>query len=165
MIFPHFENINLINEIREKYDPLANLVLPHITLVFPFDSPISNEALSKFMDNKLEGIPPFKICLQGIKKQEDPNGNYLFLMVYEGQEEIKQIHKLLYSDMLKQYDIGLAYKPHMTIGKLNTIQEMNAAYEDVNRLTEAFITDVDTISVEMIGENDKSIIIIEKKLC
>lgn len=38
MIFPEFENIDVINDIRKKYDPLANLVLPHITLVFPFDS-------------------------------------------------------------------------------------------------------------------------------
>lgn len=38
MIFPEFENIDVINDIRNKYDPLADLVLPHITLVFPFDS-------------------------------------------------------------------------------------------------------------------------------
>ena len=36
MIFPQFENINLINEIREKYDPLAKHVSPHISLVFTF---------------------------------------------------------------------------------------------------------------------------------
>ncbi|WP_313343152.1 hypothetical protein [Sedimentibacter sp.] len=42
MIFPEFENIDVINDIRKKYDPLADLVLPHITLVFPFDSELKN---------------------------------------------------------------------------------------------------------------------------
>lgn len=42
MIFPKFENIKIIDEIRDKYDPLANHVRPHITLVFPFESNIRN---------------------------------------------------------------------------------------------------------------------------
>lgn len=35
MIFPEFTNIELINQLRVKYDPLFNKVRPHITLVFP----------------------------------------------------------------------------------------------------------------------------------
>lgn len=38
MIFPEFEEMEIIDEIREKYDPLARLVRPHITIVFPFIS-------------------------------------------------------------------------------------------------------------------------------
>ena len=36
LIFPKFKNINKIQELRNKYDPLANLIAPHITIVFPF---------------------------------------------------------------------------------------------------------------------------------
>lgn len=32
MIFPQFDNIDVINGIRNKYDPLAKLVKPHITV-------------------------------------------------------------------------------------------------------------------------------------
>jgi hypothetical protein len=42
MIFPQFKNIEIINEIRNRYDPLAKLVRPHITLVFPFENEMSN---------------------------------------------------------------------------------------------------------------------------
>jgi hypothetical protein len=35
MIFPHFGNMQLIDNIRSNYDPLAEHVRPHITLVFP----------------------------------------------------------------------------------------------------------------------------------
>jgi len=38
MIFPAFENMHIIERLRKKYDPLCNLVQPHITLVFPFES-------------------------------------------------------------------------------------------------------------------------------
>ena len=36
MIFPKFSNMEIIDRIRRNYDPLADLVRPHITLVFPF---------------------------------------------------------------------------------------------------------------------------------
>ena len=39
------DNMEVIDKIREQYDPLANLVRPHITIVFPFDSDRSNEEL------------------------------------------------------------------------------------------------------------------------
>ena len=32
MIFPEFDNMDVIDNIREKYDPLAKLVRPHITI-------------------------------------------------------------------------------------------------------------------------------------
>ena len=47
MIFPEFDNIDSIDRIRSKYDPLAELVRPHITLVFPFESDITNDTVSK----------------------------------------------------------------------------------------------------------------------
>lgn len=40
MIFPDFENVEIIDNIRDKYDPLAKLIRPHITIVFPFDMEI-----------------------------------------------------------------------------------------------------------------------------
>ena len=49
MIFPEFKNIDVINNIRRKYESLADLVLPYITLVFPFYSEITNEKLSLYL--------------------------------------------------------------------------------------------------------------------
>lgn len=83
MIFPEFENIDVINDIRNKYDPLANLVAPHITLVFPFDSELTNEELSLYLKKSLSGIHPFKVELQGFSKHQDRHGNYLFLNVVQ----------------------------------------------------------------------------------
>lgn len=78
MIFPEFENREIIDNIRKQYDPLYELVQPHITLVFPFESQISNEELAEILKVRLQGIKPFELKLGGISKQEDSFGNYLF---------------------------------------------------------------------------------------
>ena len=52
MIFPDFEQMEIIESIREKYDLLYQLVKPHITVVFPFDMDVSNEELSKILERR-----------------------------------------------------------------------------------------------------------------
>lgn len=171
MIFPEFDDMEIINKIREKYDPLADLVRPHITLVFPFESPISNNELTQILEKRLTGIKPFALKLDGISKQQDAFGNYLFMEVMQGTEEIINIHDMLYANEFAEFDMGLSYKPHMTIGKLPTSELLEEAFVDVQEMKEMknmpkdfFCTKVEKISVEMIGESEESIIVIEKKL-
>lgn len=164
MIFPEFENIHVINDIRKKYDPLADLVMPHITLVFPFDSELTNEELNLYLKECLRDIKPFKLELEGFSKQEDRYGNYLFLNVVQGIEVIKSIHDILYKDKLKQFDAGYDYVPHMTVGKVHSMESLDKAFDDVNKYNDKFSTVVRKISVEMIGEHEESIIIIEHNL-
>lgn len=140
MIFPEFENIDIINDIRKKYDPLADLVLPHITLVFPFDSELTNEELNSYLKESLSGIHQFKIELKGFSKQEDIYGNYLFLNVVQGMDVIKNIHDMLYKGKLKQFDAGYDYVPHMTVGKVSSIELLNKAFDDVNKCSDKFRT-------------------------
>ena len=59
---------------------------------------------------------------------------------------------------------GLEYKPHITIGKFQTSEELNKVYNDLKNLEDSFTTMVEKISVEMIGKNEESIVVIEKKL-
>lgn len=164
MIFPELENIGVINDIRKKYDPLADVVLPHITLVFPFNSELTNEELKLHLKESLKGIHPFKIELEGFSKQEDTYGNYLFLNVVQGIEVIKNIHDMLYKDKLKQFDAGRDYVPHMTVGKVSSRELLDKAFDDASKFNDKFSTVVKKISVEMIGEHEESIIIIEHYL-
>jgi len=164
MIFPKFENIDVINDIRKKYDPLADLVLPHITLVFPFDSELTNEELNLHLNECLSDIQPFKMELEGFSKQINNYGNYLLLNVVQGIDEIKNIHDRLYKGKLKQFDAGYNYVPHMTVGKVSTLELLNKAFDAVNNYGDKFSTVVKKISVEMIGDQEESIIIIEHEL-
>ena len=97
--------------------------------------------------------------MQGFSKCEDRFGNYLFLNVVTGMENITQLHDLLYSNEFSAFDLGLPYIPHMTVGKLDD------AFNSVKDNEAVFKSRITKISVEMIGEKEESIIIIEKQLC
>ena len=138
VIFPEFEEIEIIDEIRKKYDPLAHSVRPHITIVFPFENDMSNKDIADILSDRLKEIHPFELVLNGISKQEDRFGNYLFLDVKEGNAEICSIHNFLYGNEFSEYDLGLGYQPHMTVGKLPTVEALNAAYEEVKEISNVF---------------------------
>ena len=165
MIFPEFENIEVIDKIRSKYDPLADLVRPHITLVFPFESDMTDDEIRAILEKRLEDTGKFDLTLHGFSKQIDEKfGNTLFLDVIQGYDEIVKLHDILYANEFKQFNLGYPYIPHVTVGKTRTVEELGDAYEDASSCTEVFSTVVTKISVEMIGEHEESIIIIEKEL-
>ncbi|MGN0180868.1 MAG: 2'-5' RNA ligase family protein [Candidatus Ornithomonoglobus sp.] len=107
MIFPKFDNTEKIDEIRSKYDPLSDLVRPHITLVFPFKSETSTERLSEQIKNAVKGISPFEIKLTGFSTEQSKFGNYLFLNVKNGAEHLKKLNQNLYGDKQR-----FTYNPH-----------------------------------------------------
>ncbi len=164
MFFPQFQNMEIIDNIRKQYDPLADMVRPHITVVFPFESSMSDNGLAEILEVRLQAVAPFELELGGISKQEDVFGYYLFLDVIKGREEICQIHQILYDNEFKDFDKGYPYIPHMTIGKLSSSQELNDAYDAIKDEKSHFVTMVNKISVEMIGDKEESIIILEKHL-
>lgn len=57
-------------------------------------------------------------------------------------------------------DLGMQYVPHITVGKTSNIEELNKAYENIKDNRCRFVSVIDKISVEMIGENEESIRII-----
>jgi len=164
MIFPNFNNMKIIDGIRNKYDPLANKVKPHITLVFPFESEISNDEILRLLEIALRDIGTFKLKLSGFSKIKDKLGNYIFLNVTEGKDEIVKLHKLLYSGILEKFKTDYPYVPHMTVGKLQTKDELELVYDIVKKYKDIFEMVVDTVSVEVIGINEESKIEIEYKL-
>ena len=73
MIFPKFSNMEIIDRMRRNYDPLADLVRPHITLVFPFHSDIADAELGSHIENAISGIPSFfSAGLQGYLSRKTP---------------------------------------------------------------------------------------------
>lgn len=155
LIFPKLENIYLIQNIRNKFDPLANLIAPHITLAFPFLDDISNEELIKNLSNLLMNYKSFSITFKGISLSPD---NYIFLNCTKGNQEIIQLHDEIYKQIIpNHYKKSIKYIPHITLGQSNNIKELDSFdYE--------FKTVVDEISIELIGEHEESIIIKNIKL-
>lgn len=162
MIFPKFENGQVIDRIRGKYDPLANHVKPHITLVFPFDSDIKTDELKEHITSVLAGYKPLEITLHKITPTES-FGRYLFLNVQKGSDEIIELHKRLYTGILQPYfpewlKGGDIFVPHMTVGCFECEEDFKAAINETRNIDDSFKTTVDEISVEIIDANEDSII-------
>jgi 2'-5' RNA ligase len=161
MIFPSFENMQLIEDIRKKYDPLSEKVWPHITLVFPFESCIESIILKKHVEECIKGVKPFKLVLNKITPSTSV-GNYLFLNVKQGKDDIINLHKSLYTGLLEQFYPdwlkGIEFIPHMTVGNLSDTAKFTEAIETMKDNKDIFETIVNKISVEIIDINDNSII-------
>ncbi|WP_460288954.1 2'-5' RNA ligase family protein [Clostridium sp. CTA-7] len=52
--------------MREKYDPLANCIDPHITTVFPFESDIYINELKEHFNEALKDVKKFSVSLKDL---------------------------------------------------------------------------------------------------
>jgi 2'-5' RNA ligase len=164
MIFPEFGNISEIDNIRKQYDPLSPLVRPHITLVFPFQSEFCREEIDSLLDTALSNEKAFHLRMHGFSCAAERFGNYLFLNVIEGYENILRMNALLYSGWLSPYKRTVMYRPHMTVGKLPSIGLMDKAFQNIKDNDVQFETVIEKVSVETIGEHGESIIETEYRL-
>ena len=163
VIFPQLgSHASLIQDIRNQYDPLANKIAPHITLVFPFESKISSLELSQHVKNCLDGLDLFDFTMQGISHESE---NYLFLNLTQGKEEIIEIHDLLYSGILARFlSKKHRYNPHLTVGHFPDSDAANIAMNELNNFDYKFTTKVHKITTEIISEDLSSKIEFEIKL-
>ncbi|WP_258111578.1 2'-5' RNA ligase family protein [Alicyclobacillus sp. SP_1] len=161
-LFPEFSNEHSIKRIRAKYDPLADLIPPHVTLVFPFESDVSTEALTVHLQKSVVGLKPFPIVMIGLTGAE---GEYLFLNLKGGNDQIIQLHDKLYTGLLKQHLCrSQTYTPHLTVGRVNDKQLFEFALTETENWNEVFQTTVNQVVVERIDEHEKSIIEIKVPL-
>ena len=158
LIFPQFTNIEKIENIRKQYDELYKILLPHITLAFPFESSMSNDELKDRLMQVLKSVEPFEIVMSGVSLHKDENikTNYIFLNVVSGVKEIKILHNEIYEKVLNQ-KMSFEYIPHITLG---TTENEQIEFE----LNNKFKTIVTKVFVEKIGENEESNVLFEVDL-
>ncbi len=155
ILFPSFDNMNSIKRIREKYDPLANYIAPHITIVFPFDSEISTDDLRVHFNKALKGVKKFYVQLNGFTG--DFRDGYLFLNVKKGNDNIIELHDKLYSETLESFLFKkVTYCPHLTVGRLQQPVEFDKVMDELACYGESFETVIDKIYVENIEATERS---------
>ena len=156
ILVPSFDDMNSIKRIREQYDPLANYIAPHITVVFPFDSEISTEELSVQFKQALKGVKKFHVQLSGFTG--DFRDGYLFLNVKRGNDNIIELHDKLYSGILDRFLLKrITYCPHLTVGRLQQPAEFDKAMDELACYSESFETVIDKIYVENLDTIEHSI--------
>lgn len=155
VIFPDFDNIEILNDIRRKYDPLYSFIKPHITLVFPFESELPAEEIEAHIRSAVINTAPFELVMKGITVNPDPVENYIFLNVIKGMQEIRGLSKALYTGILGKYKSELynTYLPHITIGRVGKNADCERIKGDIGHGETEFAALVERVSVEALDGN------------
>lgn len=155
ILYPKFDGLETIQAIRRKFDPFANYIAPHITLVFPFESALSAEELRAHLHTALAGAKKFNVRLSGVTG--DVRDGYLFLNVKQGNDEIIDLHDRLYSGALESFLYRkVTYCPHVTVGKVEDLPAFEAALSALDGITETFACEISQVTVENIDSREQS---------
>jgi 2'-5' RNA ligase len=101
---------------RDRHDPLARSIPAHVTLVFPFEDPLSDEALEGHARDAVRGLAPIRLALRGVTAHE---GEYLFLGVKQGNDAVVALRDALHRGVLTPHRSRLhTFVPHVTIGRV-----------------------------------------------
>ena len=119
VVFPRIATSTAWSQVlsfRDRFDPLARRVPPHLTLVHPFADTLSDSALEDHVRSVATTISAFPIKLEGATLHE---GEYVFLNVARGSEDLVNARHKLYQGMLAPHcNRDNMFIPHMTIGRV-----------------------------------------------
>jgi 2'-5' RNA ligase len=151
MIFPEREGLEAVEALRRRYDPLANQIPAHITLVFPFSTDLSQERLRRHLADAVRGMAPFPVRLRDVTGHE---GEYLFLNVKRGNNAPFELHDRLYSGPLTAHRSNEhTFVPHLTVGRLPDREAFHAALEEVRNWPGELDVTVRSVSAYRIAED------------
>ncbi len=159
LLFPKFNNVDIIEKIRKECDELYGVIQPHITIVFPFLDDISDDELIKNIRNYFFNRKKFFVKFSGVSYSDD---DYIFLNCIKGKSEIIRIHDDLYKQYFQRHLSDKKYIPHITIGQ--TFNCNDEQLKIIENLKDEFECYIDEVVVEKIGINEESIILDRIKL-
>src|SRR3954464_15406688 len=94
LLFPDLTNGDQIDRFRARFDPLAQKIAPHVTLVFPFASAsLEGDALAGYVAERIQGIGTFEVeaSLPAVVE-----GGYVYLRINAGAGDLRRMHDTLY---------------------------------------------------------------------
>ena len=107
-----------VERFRQDFDPLAEAIPAHITLVYP-----TSVGLGSFRDAmSAAGGPSFEYAFSGAAVVED---EYLFLLADHGAAEVRGLHEELY----RQLGLPLpeVFQPHVTVARTSDAARLGVA--------------------------------------
>src|SRR4051812_18898784 len=94
---PQHPQLETIENLRSQFDPAVHLVPAHVTLVFPFQSPINDLYFIDLMNEVVSQFDPIEFALGQLVCVD----SYGFLPVTKGRRLMTELHDRLYSGELK----------------------------------------------------------------
>src|SRR5579862_9388448 len=116
LLFPDVTNGYQIDWYRERFDPLAQKIAPHVTLVFPFESTnLESDALAHYVAERIQGIGAFDL---EVSRPAAFAEGYVYLGINSGASQLRRLHDSLYAGDLRSFlRTDVDYIPHITIGR------------------------------------------------
>jgi 2'-5' RNA ligase len=125
-MLPH----NLVTALephRQKFDPQANIIPPHITMVAPFEFSGPLTGLYDHIDRIGETHAPIKVALVGWDA-DTQTGYHLHLPLVTGRLEFIALRQHLLTGPLHHLAATSAdYWPHITLGRFSKESDLNHA--------------------------------------
>jgi 2'-5' RNA ligase len=145
VVFPEGDRLHVVESLRTRFDPLADVIAAHATVVFPFTSELSPAELRSHIERATDGQHEFRARFEGVVEIED---EYLFLDATVGAERLVNLHDRLYQGVLAQHlSRAHEYRPHVTIGRLRDPAARAGALLAVRALSPVVDTVVRAVSV------------------
>lgn len=163
VLFPQLgDALNDIESFRRKFDPLYDKILPHATLVFPFESDLPTEELRQYLVDCVAGIHRFELSFGTPVFQ---TGGYVWLPIETGASVVRKIHDTLYCGPLHRYfREDIPYVPHLTIGRFSNEEEGTRAHEMACKFNASISGVIDSVVIEQIGADEFSRIVVQQRL-
>lgn len=134
---------------RRSGDPLADLVMPHVTLIPP--TPVADESLDRLIDrlrDRCTGLAGFRLRLRGTGTFR-PISDVVFVAVADGISQCEVLAERLRTDELHTH-LEFPYHPHVTVAQNVPADALDAAFDGL----EDFRADIDVDEVWVHRQND-----------
>jgi len=133
---------------------------PHITVIFPFESDLSDEALIEHVSTKIASMTSFDASLY---PQPTSESGYVYFPIDVGVEQVAALHNFLYVGPLAQFRRDCSYTPHVTIGRAR-LGKAQQILEEATKLDIETEFGISRLKIERIGTHGESEIISQLNL-
>lgn len=155
-IFPDFSESGCIEAVRERFDPLAAHIQHHVTLVFPFQLPVSDEQVSEHVADVAKMFDTFTL---GVGPAQAVDEDQVWLPVTTGASTVTKLHQSLYTGILAEVrNNEIPYQPHITIARVPADQQAEAL-QAAGALKDGFHTTIRHLVIERIAKDGSSQIV------
>jgi 2'-5' RNA ligase len=113
--FPPFPTDAPIEPYRRRFDPMADALPAHVTLVYPFPTNLTVMQLASHIRRVVGNWPSLPVSFRDV---EGILGEFVFLMLRDRADAIVALHDKLYRGILRAYlRVDIPYLPHVTLGR------------------------------------------------
>jgi 2'-5' RNA ligase len=129
VVFPARADLTAVERFRGRWDPLADAVPAHVTLVYPFQDGEDVDGVANAVAQVTARHRPFAFDLASPQIVAD---EYLFLVAEQGREQIHRLHHDLDDAVPNAYTSGM-FLAHMTIGRSQDRARLDQAHREAVR--------------------------------